>query len=81
MEMMVTRGAVVKGANREGTRIDLNRADAGEIAGAGIPPTLVQRIVNGRPFLTWSELEEFLDCDQPTWNAIRQKFCLGLVPG
>ena len=81
MEMMVTRGAVVKGGNREGARIDLNRADAGEIAGAGIPPTLVQRIVNGRPFLTWSELEEFLDCDQPTWNAIRQKFCLGLVPG
>lgn len=81
LERMIGRGAAARVLAAESRRIDLNRADAADVVGAGIPDALAEKIVNGRPFLTWSELEDFLSCDSSTWTAIRQRFCLGLVPG
>jgi DNA uptake protein ComE-like DNA-binding protein len=81
LDRLIGRGAVLRVAGSEARRIDLNRVDAGEITGAGVPEQLAEKIINGRPFLTWSELEDFLGCDSATWATIRGKFCLGLVPG
>lgn len=81
LEKLIGRGAVLRVAGSEARRIDLNRVDASEITGAGVPEQVAGKIINGRPFLTWSELEDFLACDSATWATIRGKFCLGLVPG
>jgi DNA uptake protein ComE-like DNA-binding protein len=72
------RGAVLRLMGPTAERIDLNKAVNEEVEKVGVPSVVVQKLVRGRPFSTWAELEDFLCCDAPTWALLRQKFCLGL---
>lgn len=79
LNLLVKRGAVVRAKAADKKRIDLNRAEAGEIIAAGVPETVVNLLLRGRPFLTWSELEDYLGSESPAWSTMRQKFCLGTI--
>ena len=78
LERFAKRGAVLRSAGPSADRIDLNKALNEEVEKHGVPSAVVQKLVRGRPFSTWAELEDFLCCDGPTWALLRQKFCLGL---
>lgn len=80
-DLLVGRGAVLRVKAANASRVDLNRAQAEEITALGLSPELTQKLTRARPFATWAELEEFLSCDSQTWALLRQKFCLGLIPG
>jgi len=81
LDQILKRGAVLKTRPADARRIDLNRAELKEILAAGVPEAVAELAARGRPFATWSELDDFLCCDPPTWAVLRQKFCLGLIPG
>lgn len=74
------RGAVVRKETAHGKRLDLNRASAEDIKGLGVDEANCFLIVKGRPFLTWSELEEYLG-DGESMGLLRQRFFLGLGSG
>lgn len=76
LDVLMARGAVIK--NKAAARPDLNRVDLDTIVAQGVPKPIGTLVLRGRPFATWSELEDYLSCDQPTWNNLRQKFCLGI---
>ncbi|MBI4534553.1 MAG: hypothetical protein HY711_11470 [Candidatus Melainabacteria bacterium] len=81
LAQIVSRGAVVKVTKANTGRLDLNKTELKDIVAAGVPQPLALKIVNGRPFFTWADLEEFLSCETPVYALLRQKFCLGLSPG
>jgi len=81
LDRLTARGAALKIKTADTRRIDLNGVEIEEVVAAGVPDGIATLIKKGRPFLTWSELEDFLGCDGPTWAILRQKFCLGLAPG
>ncbi|HEY9776728.1 MAG TPA: hypothetical protein V6C81_23395 [Planktothrix sp.] len=81
VETIINRGAVLKIKAQTGQRPDLNRIKEDEVAALGVPPEIAERLVRGRPFATWAELEEFVSCDATAWSVLRQNFCLGLAPG
>lgn len=78
LERFTKRGAVLRTIGPGAERIDLNKALNEDVEKVGVPEAVVQKLVRGRPFSTWAELEDFLCCDAPTWALLRQKFCLGL---
>ncbi|MGH9550952.1 MAG: helix-hairpin-helix domain-containing protein [Terriglobales bacterium] len=81
LEAMINRGAVLRVKPASAERVDLNKAAEAEITATGVPQTLAQRVIRGRPFSTWADLEEYMSCDSATWAVVRQKFCLGLTSG
>jgi DNA uptake protein ComE-like DNA-binding protein len=81
LETMVNRGAVLRIKSQQTERLDLNRAQAEQIISLGISKDISDRLVRGRPFETWAELEEYIACESATWQVLRQKFCLGLTSG
>jgi DNA uptake protein ComE-like DNA-binding protein len=80
LKKLVDRGAVLKLRGLADGRMDLNSADKSEFVGLGIESEKAELIARARPFLTWSELEEFLPCDEVTWTTLRNNFRLGLKP-
>lgn len=76
LDQFCLRGAVLRVPRSE--RTDLNKAQADELERCGVPAAIGHKLVRGRPFVTWAELEDFLCCDAETWGILRQKFCLGL---
>lgn len=78
LEKFTKRGAVLRVQGPGSVRIDLNKATTEEIEKLGVSAAVVQKMMRGRPFTTWAELEDFLCCDSQTWALLRQKFCLGL---
>lgn len=76
LDVLMARGAVIK--NKAAARPDLNRVDLDTIVAQSVPKPIGTLVLRGRPFATWAELEDYLSCDQPTWNNLRQKFCLGI---
>lgn len=80
LDLLVKRGAVLRTKVSDSKRIDLNRADIADFTTAGVVDATAKLLLRGRPFLTWSELEDFLGCEPATWAVLRQKFCLGLTP-
>lgn len=79
LQKISSRGAVLK-RKTSAKKPDLNRAPLEELVGQSIDETVAERLIRGRPFATWSELEEFLGLEPAAWVALRQKFCLGLIP-
>ncbi len=79
VDQLVKKGAVLKTTVADSKRIDLNRAELSDIVAAGVNDELAKQVTKGRPFVTWSELEDFLGCDPACWSVLRQKFCLGLT--
>ncbi|HEY9791999.1 MAG TPA: hypothetical protein V6D22_16450 [Candidatus Obscuribacterales bacterium] len=75
------RGAVARNRPADAKRLDLNRASQQDLEQCGIDARNAEVIVKTRPFLTWSEVEEFLGAEASCWHALRQKFFLGLSPG
>ena len=78
LETVIGRGAVLKVSTGTAKRPDLNRAVLEEIVKKGVSEAIAARLVRGRPFSTWSELEEYLGCDANNWLALRQGFCLSI---
>jgi DNA uptake protein ComE-like DNA-binding protein len=78
LERFKRRGAVLRVTGPTSARLDLNKATTEEIGKLGVPAASIDKLMRGRPFTTWAELEDFLCCDAPTWALLRQKFCLGL---
>lgn len=78
LDRFTRRGAVLRSVGPGSARTDLNKAALEEIEKFGVPSVVAQKLLRGRPFTTWAELEDFLCCDAPTWALLRQKFCLGL---
>jgi len=81
LQGVIARGAVLSTRAADANRLNLNSCDLEQMMALGIPETVAKLALAGRPFLTWSELEEYLGCDSATWSILRQKFCLGLTPG
>lgn len=81
LDSMLKRGAALTTRAADSKRLDLNRVEVQAMLEAGIPDDIAKLAERGRPFLTWSELEDFLACDTSIWLILRQKFCLGLVSG
>ncbi|MBX9569812.1 MAG: helix-hairpin-helix domain-containing protein [Candidatus Obscuribacterales bacterium] len=79
LDLLTRRGAVLKNKAADSKRIDLNRGSLEEITGAGIDSELAGYILKVRPFMTWSELEEAIGAECPAWNALRQRFYLGIA--
>lgn len=79
LQQLVKRGAVARNKFADSKRIDLNHAPQEDIEGVGIDNATALVIVKTRPFLTWSEVEEFLGPENPAWTNLRQKFFLGLT--
>lgn len=77
----VARGAVVRAPASAKARVDLNAAPVADLVACGLESGIAHRISRGRPFATWSELEDYLVPDSATWALLRQKFCLGLGSG
>lgn len=80
-ETMKRRGAVVRSKGIDGKRIDLNKSTPEEIGAAGVSSKISELILKLRPFLTWSEVEDFLGPECPELSVLRQKFFLGLASG
>ena len=80
LDGLIKRGAVLKAKPNEEKRADINRCELEEVVQAGVPESVGQRLIRGRPFSTWAELEDYLCCEAPHWQALRQNFCLGVVP-
>jgi DNA uptake protein ComE-like DNA-binding protein len=81
LTLFVKRGAVVRNRPADAKRIDLNRASQQDLEQCGVDTANAEIIVKTRPFMTWSEVEEFLGPEASCWQALRQKFFLGLSPG
>ncbi len=79
LSLACRRGAVLRVKSAEMQRKDLNTADISDLCAAGIPQPVADKIVRGRPFLTWAELEDYLDCDWQVSASLRQKYCLALT--
>lgn len=80
LDQTVKRGGVLRLKPADELRVDLNSAALTEFVSSGLSQDLVTRVMSGRPFLTWSDLDEYLACDAGAWSVLRTKFCLGL-PG
>lgn len=76
---LLARGAVLKSRPTD-NRLDLNRTAEEQMISVGLVKPIAERLVRGRPFTTWAELEEYLGCDAGTWAVLRQNFCLGITP-
>jgi DNA uptake protein ComE-like DNA-binding protein len=79
--LYMKRGAVVRAKAASAKRVDLNRVSQEEIEALGIKVEDATLIVKTRPFLTWSEVEEFLGPESSSMGVLRQQFFLGLTPG
>lgn len=80
MEIFIQRGACVRAVDKEANRLDINSANKDALAALGLKDVFCEKILRGRPFTTWGELEEFLSPDSDTWQVLRQKACLALFP-
>lgn len=78
LELAIKRGAVLKPPSTGEQRLDLNSTASENLATLGLAASMVNRIMRGRPFTTWSELEEYLAPDNREWLILRQKTCLGI---
>lgn len=78
LNQLIQRGLIVKANIGDQGRIDLNQATIEELCACGLSQQVAGLAIKGRPFYTFSELEDFLDTDFVTWTLIRQKFRLGI---
>ncbi len=74
----IKRGAAIKPPSTGEKRLDLNSTQGENLTTLGLAGQMVERIMRGRPFTTWSELEEYLAPDNREWLILRQKTCLGI---
>ncbi len=74
----IKRGAALKPPSTGDRRLDLNSTESENLTTLGLAGQMVDRIIRGRPFTTWSELEEYLAPDNREWLILRQKTCLGI---
>jgi len=74
----VRRGAALKPPSTGDQRLDLNSTEGENLTTLGLAGQMVERIMRGRPFATWAELEEYLSPDNREWLILRQKTCLGI---
>ena len=74
----IKRGAALKPPSTGDRRLDLNSTASENLTTLGLGGPMVERIMRGRPFTTWSELEEYLAPDNREWLILRQKTCLGI---
>jgi len=77
----IDRGGSVRAQNQGEARLDINNANKEALTNLGLKQQYAEKILRGRPFTTWGELEEYLAPDTPTWQLIRQKTCLSLFSG
>lgn len=77
------RGAVLKSGSGVSKKpvLDLNKIDEAQMVAAGISPDKASLIVRVRPFDTWTELDQFLACDERAWQHIRNNFSIGEKSG
>lgn len=80
MEVFIQRGACVRAVDKDASRLDINSANKDGLAALGLKDIYCEKILRGRPFTTWGELEEFIAPDSDTWQVLRQKACLALIP-
>lgn len=80
MEVFIQRGACVRAVDKDANRLDINSANKDGLAALGLKDIYCEKILRGRPFTTWGELEEFIAPDSDTWQVLRQKACLALIP-
>jgi hypothetical protein len=74
----IRRGAALKPPSTGDQRLDLNSTESENLTTLGLAGQMVERIMRGRPFSTWAELEEYLSPDNREWLILRQKTCLGI---
>lgn len=81
LAQLINRGGCVRAVSQQGEkRLDINHAEKEALAALGLAKQYCERILRGRPFTTWGELEEFLCPDSANWQLLRQKACLGISP-
>lgn len=78
LDKIMSRGAVLK-TRPSNERPDLNKVELSELVNYGLPQPVADRLTRGRPFSTWSEVDDYLSSDSPTWELLRKNFCLGLA--
>lgn len=74
LDRLIAKGAVLKVQRK--AAVPLNTAGAGELAALGLERELTKRILRGRPFQSWTELEQFIEPDPEIWRILREKACL-----
>ncbi|MBN8659609.1 MAG: hypothetical protein LCH63_00850 [Candidatus Melainabacteria bacterium] len=80
-DSLMRRGCTVRAQSKEGEkRLDLNSCDLEGLLALGLPRSVGEKILRGRPFTTWGELEEYLAPESQVWQIIRQRSCLALFP-
>lgn len=78
IDAAIERGLVVKPpiSAQTGKKVDVNQAPVEQLLALGIDAGSAQLILRGRPFATWSELEDFVSLDEASWQKLRQNACL-----
>ncbi len=78
---LIERGGAVRAVDKAGEgRLDINSAAGEALKALGLKQADCEKILRGRPFTTWGELEEYLTPDAATWQVVRQKTRLSLFP-
>ena len=74
LNRLLANGAVLKPVLNQKTNI--NKAELSQFIQTGIEEKLAKRLLTGRPYSSWQELDEYLACEDTSWQLLRKNFIL-----
>lgn len=71
---LTANGAVLRPVANQ--RTNINKVELIQLVKAGVDEATAGRLLLGRPYSSWQELEEFLGLEEGTWQVLRKNFIL-----
>ena len=81
LQRLKARGAILRVKASNAARADLNRATPEQMSTFGLSQQTIEKILAQRPYLSWTEIEDYLMPLSTEWPIFRQRFFLGLSSG
>jgi DNA uptake protein ComE-like DNA-binding protein len=72
LDRIMANGAVLRVLAHE--KANINTCQLEKLVESGINGEVGKRLLAGRPFHSWQELDEYLCCEESTWEALRKNF-------
>jgi DNA uptake protein ComE-like DNA-binding protein len=74
LSRLTANGAVLRPVANQ--RTNINKVELAQLIKAGLDEATAGRLLLGRPYSSWQELEEYLGLEEGPWQALRKNFIL-----
>lgn len=79
LSRLTANGAIIRPVNVSSHKINVNFAELEQLVKAGLSDELGRRLLLGRPYKTWQELDQYLGLEDAPWQQLRKNFVLSEI--